>query len=79
MGQQAELEVAGVAPGSIEIAIYDLLGRKVVSRFVEGARDGQLRFSLTEDSPALSSGVYFARVRDSAGIESNTVRLVVFR
>ena len=78
-GQEAELELADAEPGPVEIAVFDLQGRQVLTRTVDAAGEGTLRFSVAGASQPFTSGVYFARVRDSVGAVSNTVRLVILR
>jgi hypothetical protein len=78
-GQIAELELTGAESDSYEVALYDLQGRRVLTQQAQGATTGRLRFSLEGAMPALVSGIYYAKVRDAAGVESNAVRIVVLR
>ncbi len=75
----ALLEVADAAPGAVQVALYDLQGREVMSERVERSGEGGLQFPLDRAREPLRAGVYFARVRDASGAWSGAVRAVVLR
>ncbi len=75
----AMLEVADAAPGAVQVALYDLQGREVMSERVERSAEGGIRFPLDRAREPLRAGVYFARVRDASGAWSGAVRAVVLR
>lgn len=78
-GPHAALEVEDAAAGRLEVALFDLQGRRVLTRFLESPRDGHAEFSLEPSEHPLAAGVYFARVRDAEGRWSDAVRTVVLR
>lgn len=74
-----ELSVEHAAPGEVELSLYDLQGRRLANRRIEPGAGGALRSPIADASTPLTPGIYFARVRDAAGRESNAVRFVVIR
>lgn len=73
-----ELEVESTVPGDVELSIFDLQGRRLIARSVQSQGE-RFRVPLAAAMPGLTPGVYFARIRDSAGRESNAVRFVLLR
>jgi len=74
------LGVSAVEPGSLVLTIYDGQGRVVLERRAQA--DGgalTLALDLRGSGRTLTSGIYFAQVRDSASRLSNAVRLVILR
>ena len=63
---QARVSVAGAATGPVELALYDVLGRRVWTDR-SGSADGAVL-----DMSTLPRGVYVLRVRDQAGAEAAT-------
>lgn len=61
LSDQQSIAVRGDALGLSEVAVYDLLGRRLVSSRLDG--EGQV------DLPVLASGVYVARLRNMDGRE----------
>lgn len=72
---QATLEYALPDAASVELALYDVLGRRVKTVVAGRKEAGRHRASL--DAGGLSSGVYFGRLR--AGGETKTKKVVVVR
>jgi len=80
-GGGGELELALPEPGEVQVALFDLRGRRVVELW-RGARPaGRLRRALDAAQLGLARGVYFARaeVRTAAAREARTTRVVLLR
>jgi hypothetical protein len=76
-----ELELEGAAPGTLDVRVYDVQGR-LVHRQSEMATAGEskvFRLGLGMQGATLRSGIYFIRVRDALGQESNAVKTVLLR
>jgi len=76
-----ELELEGAAPGALDVRVYDVQGR-LVHRQSEMATEGEtkvFRLGLGVQGATLRSGIYFIRVRDALGQESNAVKTVLLR
>ena len=63
------------ASGEVELAVYDVLGRRVVE--LVKARQPEGSHEATLDARALAPGVYVVRLR--AGEETRTTRVTVVR
>lgn len=76
-----ELSLEGAVVGLVELQVYDLQGRSVMRQdvTVRGASQERLSLDLSSSDRRLPAGVYFARVKDISGAESNAVKLVVLR
>ncbi len=81
LAETSEVELSGAAAGVLDIAVYDLQGRVVLTQRVEGSGSGvdRFRLDLTRTSSRLSSGVYFLRARDIGGNLSDASKLVILR
>jgi len=76
-----ELELEGAAPGTLDVRVYDVQGR-LVHRQREVTTEGEskvFRLGLGMQGATLRSGIYFIRVRDALGQESNAVKTVLLR
>ncbi len=73
-----ELELSGASAGTVEVVLYDIQGRSVVSQRSSTAGSGvdALRVPF---APSLRSGLYFLRVRGSDGRESRPLKVAVLR
>lgn len=76
-----EFAVEGAEPGSLEIRLYDLQGRRVaVARALAlGGEWDTVRLDLGTASPGPAAGVYFLQVRDGAGQASEAVKVLLLR
>ena len=72
--ETATLRVGAQQAQSTTVAVYDVLGRKVITLHDGALPDGQMQ-TLHLDASRLSSGVYFVRL--TAGDRSRTHRLTV--
>jgi hypothetical protein len=78
--ERLTLGVTEVEPGPLVLRLYDVQGRVVLEQR-EQADTGTLTLALDLKGSlrALTSGIYFAQVRDAASRLSNAVRLVILR
>ena len=77
----SEFELNDAAPGALDVQIYDVQGR-LVDRQSEVAAAGEqkvFRLDLSTHRAGLRSGIYFVRVRDAIGQESNAVKTVLLK
>lgn len=81
VGVGSEFELNDAAPGALDVQIYDVQGR-LVDRQSEVAAAGEqkvFRLDLSTHRAGLRSGIYFVRVRDAIGQESNAVKTVLLK
>jgi len=81
VGLGTELELDGVAPGTFEAGVYDVQGRLVLRQTGVAETDAPRTFRVDLDARArgLPAGIYFIRVRDALGRESNAVKTVLLK
>jgi hypothetical protein len=74
-------EVEQAAAGPLQIELYDIQGRRVLRRTEPGTGLGIMstRLDLAQLERRLTSGIYFLRVTDAAGQQSEAVKVVVLR
>lgn len=75
------MDVADASGGEVIARIYDIQGRLIRTRRVAASGLGHdtLRLDLRGPEGPVSSGVYFLRVEDASGSQSNAVRIVILR
>ena len=74
-------EVEEAAAGPLEIALYDVAGRRILRRSEQVNETGRLSYRLDllgADQP-VGSGVYFLSVRDASGEQAKAAKVVVLR
>ena len=76
VSQQGQLEVAVRETQDVTIELYDAIGRRVQTLH-DGTLEGGQSHQVQVDAQGLSSGMYFVRMRSSAGTQ--TERFVVVR
>jgi hypothetical protein len=81
VGLSTEFELDGVAPGTFEAGVYDVQGRLVLRQTGVAETDAPKTFRVDLDARArgLPAGIYFIRVRDALGRESNAVKTVLLK
>jgi hypothetical protein len=72
------IELSGASAGTFEVTLYDLLGRKVLSRRETAAGSGVDQFELPIAGD-LRPGLYLLRVRGADGRLSRSTKVVVVR
>ncbi len=74
-------DVEEAAAGPLEIALYDVAGRRVLRRSEAVNATGRLsyRLDLSGADRLVGSGVYFLSVRDASGEQAETAKIVVLR
>jgi hypothetical protein len=75
------LAVSGAAQGTLDVRIYDLMGREVwrVRPTAGGTGEDTLALRLSDAPRALRPGLYLLRVEDVAGHTAETAKFVVLR
>ena len=81
MGIERGLELVGAAGGEFVVQVFDIQGRLVHRQRdrAEADESKTFRLGLGARGSTLRSGVYFIRVRDALGNESNAVKTVLLK
>ena len=80
VGAAVALVLAEAAPGAFKVRLYDLQGRVVLEqRAVASGERQRLTLEIGAHPASLPNGIYFLRVTDAAGLESDPVKLVILR
>jgi len=76
-----ELELSGAAPGTFEVRVYDIQGRLVLRQTEVAETDVPRAFHVDLGTRVnrFPAGIYFIRVQDALGRESNAVRTVLLK
>ena len=77
IASRLEFQVADMAPGPLDVRLYDVQGRTVVARRYVPTSD-VLQVELDGGS-RMDSGVYFLRVTDHEGSATQSAKLVILR
>jgi len=80
-GTNSALEISGASEAPIDVELYDLQGRRVLSQRLTsaGGEAGTIRFDLDTSSQRLTPGIYFARAREESGRTSEPAKLLILR